>query len=241
VEGSQFNRDAWLADSGASCHMGMYDVTEIDESITMGNGNAIQATKVGKLCRTVKQVNGDHVDIILEGYKCVAGLHMNPFAAVEALDSGWKIGNKGIKLFLVQNGTHIKFNRIFNTVTGSLCGVEALSQSGKTNSEDVAAVSTNNSKQSWDINVLHKVFSHASEENLRKTAAHSVWTFTGKFETCADCQTSNIKQKPVPKSTETKSETPEERVFIDVTSVKQRNLGGSKFWLGCVDDATDQT
>jgi Reverse transcriptase (RNA-dependent DNA polymerase)/gag-polypeptide of LTR copia-type len=245
VAGTQFNRDTWLADSGASCHMGnsdegMFDVTPIDEPITLGNGKSLRATKVGKLRRTVKQVNGDTVDIVLEGYKCVPGLHMNLFAVVKALDSGWDIGNEGIKMYLRKNGTRITFDRIFNTATGSLCGVEILPRSGRSSRRDVAVVATEG-KQSWDVNTLHRVFNHAHEETLRKTAAHYGWTVTGKFEACADCQMSNIKQKPVPKTTSTKSEAPGERVFIDLTSVRYKSLGGSKFWMGCVDDATDQT
>jgi Reverse transcriptase (RNA-dependent DNA polymerase) len=256
MEGTQFGRDTWLADSGASCHMGntddgMFDVKAIDEPITMGNGKSLRATKVGKLRRTVKQVNGDTVDIVLEGYKCVPGLHMNLFAVVKALDGGWDIGNDGIKMYLEKKDIRITFDRVYNTATGSLCGVDILPRSGKGSKNDVAVPATETatdedtvprgSKQSWDINRMHHVYNHADEETLRRTAAHFGWTVTGKFEACADCLTGNIKQKPVPKTTETKSETPGERVFIDITSVQYRSLGGSKFWVGCVDDATDQT
>ena len=245
LEGKEFNRDTWLADSGASCHMGnsddgMYDVTIIDEPITMGNGKSLRATKVGKLRRTVKQVNGHTVDIVLDGYKCVPGLSMNLFAVVKALDAGWDIGNEGINIFLVKGGTRITFDRIYNTATGSLCGVEILPRTVSASKHDIAVPATDPHKH-WDINQLHKVYNHASEEILRKTAKYYGWTVSGKFEACADCQMSNIKQKPVPKLTETKSTTPGERIFIDITSVQQRSLGGSKFWLGCVDDATDQT
>ena len=91
LEGTEFSRDTWLADSGASCHMGnsddgMFDATVIDEPITLGNGKALRATKVGKLRRTIKQCNGDTMDIVLEDYKCVPGLKMNLFAVVKALD-----------------------------------------------------------------------------------------------------------------------------------------------------------
>ncbi|MGL5934164.1 MAG: hypothetical protein ACRCZI_00925 [Cetobacterium sp.] len=247
VEGRDFSRDTWLADSGASCHMGnsdvgMIDAKPIDEPITLGNGKTLRATKVGKLQCTVKQSNGDTVDIILDGYKCVPGLHMNLFSVVQALDGGWVIGNKGVNLHLTKKGTRIIFDRIFQTASGCLCGVEILPRTGSSfdSRDDVAAPATDTPKH-WDINRLHAVFNHADEEVLRRTAAHYGWTVTGKLEACADCQQSNIKQRPVPKFTETKSSTPGERVFIDITSVAYRSLGGSKFWLGCVDDATGQT
>jgi hypothetical protein len=60
VEAAYFTRDTWLADSGASCHMGnsdegMFDITSIDEPITLGNGKSLRATKVGKLRRMVRK------------------------------------------------------------------------------------------------------------------------------------------------------------------------------------------
>ena len=188
----------------------------------------------------MKQTNGDTVDVVLDGYKCVPGLNMNLFAVVKALDAGWDIGNEGIHMYLVKGDTRITFDRIFNTASGSLCGVDILPRTGSNNKHDIAVPASDTAKH-WDINRLHKVYNHASEEVLRKTAKHYGWTVTGKFEACADCQMSNIKQKAVPKYTETKSTTPGERVFIDITSVRHRSMGGSKFWLGCVDDATDQT
>jgi hypothetical protein len=48
----------------------------------------------------------------------------------------------------------------------------------------------------------------------------------------------NGKQKDVPKTTETKSEVPGERVFLDVSCALHKTMGGSKFWLMMVDDAT---
>jgi hypothetical protein len=244
MEKADFTRETWLADSGASCHMGnseegMFDITLIDEPITLGNGKSLRATKVGKLRRTVHQVNGDTLDIVLEGYKCVPGLHMNLFAVVKTLQTGWDISNKGIHIRLQQKGACIEFDRIYNTATGSLCGVKILPRTGQETKNDIAVPAAET--KHWDINKLHKVYNHASKEILRKTAKYYGWTVTGKFEACADCQMSNIKQRPVPKFTETKSETPGERVFIDITSVKHKSLGGSKFWLGCMDDATGQT
>ena len=57
---SPYSRDSWLGDSGASTHMGntdigMYDVQDVNESITIGNGKTLTATKIGKLRRTVHQ------------------------------------------------------------------------------------------------------------------------------------------------------------------------------------------
>jgi hypothetical protein len=53
---------------------------------------------------------------------------------------------------------------------------------------------------------------------------------------------SNVQQKKVPKTTDTESAVPGERVFIDMSSVSQHtSLGGAKVWLCSVDDATGIT
>jgi hypothetical protein len=76
---------------------------------------------------------------------------------------------------------------------------------------------------------------------LRKTAEHNGWKVTGRFETCRDCNESNAKQKGVQKTTADRSTTPGERLFMDITSIKKKSIGGSKFWLLVVDDATNFT
>jgi hypothetical protein len=75
----------------------------------------------------IKQLNRDTLDVILDGHKCVPGLHMNLFAVVKALESGWDIGNQGINIYLTKRGKRVTFDRVYNTATGSLCSVEVLS------------------------------------------------------------------------------------------------------------------
>ena len=53
-EGSEFTENIWIGDSGASCHycnsdQGMFDIQEVSESITVGNGKTMEAIKIGKL------------------------------------------------------------------------------------------------------------------------------------------------------------------------------------------------
>jgi hypothetical protein len=64
------------------------------------------------------------------------------------------------------------------------------------------------------------------------------WMPTGKLEPCEHSKVTNAKQKDVPKIMETKSETPEERVFLDISYAQCNTMGGSMFWLMMVDDAT---
>ena len=55
-------RNTWIEDSSASCYVtnddtGMYDITDIDESI-QGSSNILPAMKKGKLHVNVCQVDG---------------------------------------------------------------------------------------------------------------------------------------------------------------------------------------
>ena len=75
-----------------------------------------------------------------------------------------------------------------------------------------------------DINRMHRVFNHASEDSLRATAKERGWNITGRFEVCRDCKEANAQQKDVPKTTKTKSEIPGERIFIDITSIKSHKF-----------------
>jgi hypothetical protein len=53
-DAEKFDDDIWICDSGASSHYcvsdkGMFDVRDIDEKISVGNGNLLVATKIGIL------------------------------------------------------------------------------------------------------------------------------------------------------------------------------------------------
>ena len=55
-----------------------------------------------------------------------------------------------------------------------------------------------------------------------------------------DCAEAKSRQRNVNKESEGGSDIAGERLFIDISSVKKRSLGGSKFWLLILDDCTDQ-
>ena len=251
-----FGPATWLADSGASTHMGnsdegMYDYVDIDEGITIGDGKSLRATKVGKVRRTLHQVDGSTLDIVLEDYKCVPGLDTNLFSITKALASGWQLGNQGVHLTLAKDDMMVIFDRLYQSKGGCLVGVDILprQQNKATNSEMACPATeeperqsnTPNGRQVWEINQLHRVLNHASEEVCRKTAKEYDWKVTGKFEACSDCNLSNVKKKGVAKSTTQSSSTPGERIFLDITHSKTKTFGRSRYWLGIVDDATDMT
>jgi hypothetical protein len=256
-----FGRNTWLGDTAASTHMGnsdegLTDVVEIKQTIMIGNGKTLMATKMGTLHRTVFQEDGSSLDIELKDYKYVPDLHVNLFSITKSLSQGWKLSNDGVMIILKQKGVSLRFDKVFQTDNGKVVGVELLPSSGRkgdgyafpvTESTEAPVPDTASSSsdtkfnQSWDINKMHRVFNHASEDVLRKTAQENGWKVTGKFETCKDCQLSNANQKGVQKTTSDRSSIPGERLFIDITSIKKKSIGGNKYWLVIVDDATNFT
>jgi hypothetical protein len=61
----------------------------------------------------------------------------------------------------------------------------------------------------------------------------------GDFEVCSDCAIAKARQKNVSKDWKGGSQVPEERVYLDISSIKDESYGGSRFWTMLVDDYTD--
>ena len=219
---TNFTKDTWYADSAASTHMGntddgMFDYEDINEKVTVGNGKTVWAKKRGKIRLTVIQMDGSTAEVVLYNYQFVPALACKLFAIIKSTEQGFSITNDGPSLILTRGKLQIKFDRIMYTKGGRLCGVEMVARTHRSKDE-IALKTTDGEDKSkkpsayWDINRMHLVFNHAGEEALRRTAMAYNWTLTGKLEPCEHCKIANAKQKDVPKTTETRSEKPGERV-----------------------------
>jgi hypothetical protein len=102
-----FGNDIWIADSGASCHhynkdAALYDYSMISEDITVGNGNVMTATKMGKLQCEILQKNDERLVVTLEDVTFVPDLWINLFSIGKALKNGFNLGNEGEKVKLMK-------------------------------------------------------------------------------------------------------------------------------------------
>jgi hypothetical protein len=84
------DEDIWICDSGASAHYcmtteGMLNLQDIDEKITVGNGEKMLATKVESLRRRVVQIDGSKLDIVISEVKYLPDLCSNLFSMNKAL------------------------------------------------------------------------------------------------------------------------------------------------------------
>jgi gag-polypeptide of LTR copia-type len=86
----RINEDIWICDSGASEYYcmsidGMFNVQDIDEKVTVGNGNKMVATKVGSLRCRVIQLDGSTLDIVINEVKYLPDLCANLFSVNKAI------------------------------------------------------------------------------------------------------------------------------------------------------------
>jgi len=120
--------DVWIADSGATCHItklsaGMYDVTELNESIEVADGNMIKVAKIGKLDVDIQQKNGKTVRATLQKVKFVPDSAFNLFDVMSTLNKGYKISNTGTDIILTKGSTTVTFDMKFRAKDGFLVGV----------------------------------------------------------------------------------------------------------------------
>ena len=125
----QIGPNTFLADSGASSHMGhcdagMFDLQDKTCGIKVGDGNTLTVTKIGKKSGILVQADGKKTNVVLENYKHVEGLWVNLFSVTQALASGWNLKSDGQMIMLIKGQDTIKFDRIMKTGDGYVCGVE---------------------------------------------------------------------------------------------------------------------
>jgi transposase InsO family protein len=62
---------------------------------------------------------------------------------------------------------------------------------------------------------------------------------SSNFDTCGQCSIAKAQQKKVNKNWLGSSNLPGERLYVDISLIKERSIGGAKFWTLIVDDYTD--
>ena len=212
------SKNIWIGDSGASCHMtneanGLFEIRNIDEEITIGNGKPMKATKVGKLKVETVNRDGTKTQFTLGGVKLVPELYCKLFSLTSALDKGFKLGNQGRVIHLQKKNFKLAFDKVFETKTGFISGVEL-----RTRSDESAQVHLE-AGRAIDVNILHQRLGHPSEESVRKTAKLLDLKVTGKFIKCENCAISNARRKNLNKEPVARSVTKGNRLFLDVSSI----------------------
>ena len=233
--------DIWICDSGACGHYcksieGMFDIRDIAETITVGNGDSMMATKVGSLKRRVVQLDGSTLDVTINEVKYVPDLCVNLFSINKAIKTGFNLSNNGTTICLTKGSASIAFDRVIKTLSGSISGIKMVC---KESSVAYTAQHKTELRNSIDINKFHEMLGHCGSDRLKRTAMIHGLKLKGELKVCEDCAIAKARQKNVNQDWKEGSQKPGERVYLDISSIKDKSYSGSRFWVLVVDDYTD--
>ena len=241
--GTMATKTIWIADSGASTHMGnddtgMNNIKFVNIPIKIGNAKHLFASKMGDKHITIIQEDGTTVDCVLKDFQYVPGMWTNLISLTKAMQQNWTIGSVGETLFMTKHGTKVKFDKKLKTTSGFVSGCEVVSRTTSSKGE-ILLTSLLEKGREVHIQDFHNIMGHPSIDTTEKTATTYGITLIGQPQPCEECALAKSKQANVSKETDIKSNTPGERLFIDISSIQQQSYGGSKFWCLVVDDCTD--
>jgi hypothetical protein len=169
---NDLENDLWILHSGVSCNYcqsmeGLKDVKEINESIKIGNGDSMKATKIGNLKCEVTQINGEKFTVTLNDVKYVPSLCVHIFCFNNALKKGFKVSNDGVVVSLNYKHVKLTFDRVIHATDGCVTG--ASMKPILSNIINGFANASISHERVYDINHLHKLFGHCGQETLNKT------------------------------------------------------------------------
>ena len=108
-----------------------------------------------------------------------------------------------------------------------LTGVEIIPRNAP--SQESRQVCPMVSGKTYDINNLHKLLGHASEDTMKKIASYYGWKVSSSLQPCEDCNLVKAKRKPLARESGPRSTTPGQCLYMDISSIKNQSYGGKKF------------
>ncbi len=137
---------------------------------------------------------------------------------------------------MVKGNHEIIFNHRYKAGDGFTLGIEMVpirKQFGQ------ACAATNENRKTMNIEDFHRLLGHPGEEKTKETAKWMNIELKGKLESCESCDLSKSKRKKISKVNLNKTKIPGERLYIDISSIRDPSNSGRKHWLLIVDEATD--
>ena len=246
--GVLFEKDTWIADTGASNHGTFSDIggrnVQMTESSNLGFSG--EAQKVHKLMdipgQFVRQDGSMGKKAVLTGVGYTPSCNFNLLSLTKLMQNGWKITRgDSVAIELTNSSTSdvIIFDHVVKTRSGAIYATKFVRD------VEVTCASTETGTR-MNVTRAHALLGHMNEEDTRRIAKELGWTITrGKLSPCEHCLVSKARQKNVAKvSTADKSTTPGERVYLDGTKLTVPKSGGGEFVIdrkimtGIVDEAT---
>jgi hypothetical protein len=116
---------------------------------------------------------------------------------------------------------------------GTVSGIKMISLDSPT-----AYVAHNklDSSKSIDANKFDEMIGYCGLHHLKKTAQVHRLKLKGDFKVCKDCSVAKVRQKNLNKDWKGGSQVPGERVYLDISSIRDECYGGSCFWVLLIHD-----
>jgi hypothetical protein len=215
---------------------GIFNIQDIDEKVTVGNGDKMVSTKVGSLRRCVIQVDGSTLDIVINDVKFLPELCANLFSVNKALKNGFKFSSKNEKISLTKGSASITFDRIIKSLDGNVSVIKMVYLDSPT-----AYVAQNklDSGKSVNVDKFHEIIGNSGLDCLKKTSQVHGLKLKDDFEVCEDCTVAKARQKNLNKDWKGGSQVSGERAYLDIIFIRDESYGGFCFWVLLVDGYTD--
>ncbi len=244
-------KEIWYADSGASCHMtndkeGLINVQEdLNKEVMIGDGTTMTCKAKGSLKLRVYTKGMKEVDLSLKEVYYIPELKTNLFSLSGVTKDGGvtvRIERESIVLGTGINAPLPLFGRdVGETLYQMCCKRMSFRESAFTslvNKRIKPPTRKETMDKTVDVNIFHQRLGHPSEIYTRTTAKIYGIRLTGNLSVCEGCAYGKAHQRPVKKFTQSRASLPLERIFVDTSLLPNKSLGGSKFWIMVVDDAT---
>ena len=235
-------RNIFIADSGATSHMrnslhGMYGLKDWEVEVKVGNSSTMKSQQKGDFQGLVTQKDGTTSSIVMKDVLYVPDLWVNLLSITRAI-SHPNVQLSGIKnVISLRNGQEqITFDQKLTngSKTGWLWGVQIIPIDSETGEEMI-----NLTTESQSYQYIHGVLGHPNEKVTKATAKKLGIRIKDSPPTvCIDCVKSKTRKKNIAKSTENHATEKGERIAIDISSIKARSYGGTKYWLMVQDEFT---
>lgn len=167
-------QELFIADSGASVHLtgsckGMINLKDLkNDSVTVGNGNSIDAVKIGDKEITILQEDGKEKNVVLQGCKNVPKLGtFSLISLTNSIDKGHQSGNEEKHITIRKGDFKLKFDRVIKTKSGYVCGVATKLR----NNEDVSTPTLGKTIP-VDVNHFHALLGYFGKEKTRAVAKY---------------------------------------------------------------------
>jgi len=118
----------WIANLAATCHItnlleGMYDVHDINESVTIGTGRVTYATKCGKFHGEFHMPEGMR-KVILSEVRYVPGFYVKLFSVTRAMKNGARAISEGNRMTIENGPNKLIFKNCLETGSSFVLGLE---------------------------------------------------------------------------------------------------------------------